>query len=171
MSNTWGMTSDPADDWRKRAACKDEDPELFFNEGLGYLSQAKTDAAKEVCRRCPVTDQCLAWALAIGDDWAVCGGTTPAERRGYRNRRERVLAEQFPPVPELTQELPGVKDRPRRPGPKKKTHCVNGHSFEGANIYIDCRGFQACRACHADRSRARRAVDREAKRAEASHVR
>lgn len=81
MSNTWGMTSDRSDDWRDRAACRDEDPELFFADGTGYPSQLKIEKAKQVCRRCPVKAQCLAWALGVGDDWAVCGGKTAAERR------------------------------------------------------------------------------------------
>lgn len=112
----WGFTSDPADTWRDRAACLDEDPERFFPtdiESHGPL----TVEAKAFCRVfCQVADECLAWALRHGIDHGVWGGATPAERRGYRRRRERVLAEQFPPVAELVRELPGVADRPRRTG-------------------------------------------------------
>ena len=43
--------SDPF--WRERAACRDADPDMFFDA-------AHRDAAQAVCARCPVTDECLA---------------------------------------------------------------------------------------------------------------
>lgn len=114
MSNTWGMTSDPADDWRKRAACRDEDPERFFPSDMNNMGP-QTVEAKLFCRLfCDVRSECLAWALGRGEDWGIWGGLTPAERRGYC--REQLLAEQFPPAAELVQELPGVRDRARRRG-------------------------------------------------------
>lgn len=121
MSNTWGMTSDPADDWRDRSACRDIDPELFYPADINTLGP-KTVEAKAFCRiYCPVTGQCLAWAVDHGEDWGIWGGSTPAERRGYRSRRDQLLAEQFPPASELVQELPGVRDRARRRG-REATH-------------------------------------------------
>ncbi|MFC4950728.1 WhiB family transcriptional regulator [Pseudonocardia sp. GCM10023141] len=43
--------------------------------------------AKAVCARCPVTAECLGWALASGQDSGVWGGLTDAERRDLRARR------------------------------------------------------------------------------------
>ena len=36
---------------------------------------------------------------------------------------------------------------------RAKTHCLNGHPFSGANLYIKKSGARGCRACHRDRMR------------------
>ena len=54
-------------DWRHRAACRDEDPELFFPIGNTGPALLQIEDAKAVCRRCDVVDQCLQWALAARD--------------------------------------------------------------------------------------------------------
>ena len=55
-------------DWRHRALCRDEDPELFFPIGNTGPAIVQLDQAKAVCRRCTVTDECLSWALESGQD-------------------------------------------------------------------------------------------------------
>ncbi|WP_158883151.1 WhiB family transcriptional regulator [Amycolatopsis anabasis] len=68
-------------DWRHRAACQDEDPELFFpvsDIGPGARQVAE---AKAVCARCPVRAQCLNYALDNALDHGIFGGTTERERR------------------------------------------------------------------------------------------
>src|SRR4051812_16351319 len=42
-------------DWRDRAACLDEDPELFFPIGNTGPAILQIEEAKVVCRRCEVT--------------------------------------------------------------------------------------------------------------------
>ena len=42
-------------DWRHKAVCRDEDPELFFPVGNSGPALAQVAAAKKVCNRCPVT--------------------------------------------------------------------------------------------------------------------
>jgi WhiB family redox-sensing transcriptional regulator len=76
------------DDWRQRAACRDEDPELFFPVSDIGLGARQADQAKAVCDRCPVRAQCLEYALDNGLDYGIFGGTTEAERRELR-RKER----------------------------------------------------------------------------------
>ncbi|MEU3452121.1 WhiB family transcriptional regulator [Micromonospora sp. NPDC006766] len=75
-------------DWRHDAVCRDEDPELFFPIGAGdsgpYLRGV--EAAKAVCRGCPVTGQCLAWALESGQEHGVWGGMSEEERRAVKRR-------------------------------------------------------------------------------------
>nr|CEL23362.1 WhiB-like transcription regulator [Kibdelosporangium sp. MJ126-NF4]CTQ96902.1 WhiB-like transcription regulator [Kibdelosporangium sp. MJ126-NF4] len=74
-------------DWRRKAACRDEDPELFFPIGnAGQATQNQVDEARAVCARCPVREACLQWALANGEDAGVWGGWTEAERRQFRRR-------------------------------------------------------------------------------------
>lgn len=67
--------------WRHRAACKDEEPELFFPVGNSGPALVQIAEAKAVCRRCPVTSSCLGYALATGQDAGVWGGTDEEERR------------------------------------------------------------------------------------------
>src|SRR6266511_4312352 len=82
------------------AACG-ERPELFHPEPGDVKAER---AAKRLCGRCPVQWECLKMALATGDEHAVMGGTTPAERTrlrsGYKvsrwraQSREQVLADE-----------------------------------------------------------------------------
>lgn len=70
-------------DWRTRAVCRDEDPELFFPLG-DVFPPAQEAAAKAVCQRCPVRAVCLAWAVQTGLTDGIAGGKTEAERRTLR---------------------------------------------------------------------------------------
>lgn len=74
-------------DWRNRAACRDEDPELFFPVGTSGPAISQITAAKAVCHRCTVAADCLAWALASGQDAGVWGGMSEDERRALKRRR------------------------------------------------------------------------------------
>src|SRR3989337_3003278 len=55
-------------DRRHLSACLDEDPELFFPIGNTGPAILQIEEAKQVCRRCDVREQCLAWALEAGQD-------------------------------------------------------------------------------------------------------
>lgn len=72
--------------WLDRAACREASPELFFPVGTSGPALIQTAAAKAVCRLCPVAADCLAWALASGQDFGVWGGLDEAERRAIRRR-------------------------------------------------------------------------------------
>ncbi|WP_350277899.1 WhiB family transcriptional regulator [Kribbella sp. HUAS MG21] len=67
--------------WLPRAACRDEDPDLFFPIGTTGPALQQIEAAKQICHRCEVTDACLEWALRTGQDAGVWGGLSDAERR------------------------------------------------------------------------------------------
>lgn len=76
-------------DWRHRAICRDEDPELFHPVGTSGPALLQVAEAKTVCRRCPVASTCLDWALESGSG-GVLGGTTEQERAKLRrNARTR----------------------------------------------------------------------------------
>jgi WhiB family redox-sensing transcriptional regulator len=79
-------------DWRHRAACRDEDPELFFPIGNTGPALLQIEEAKAVCRSCAVMDDCLAWALESGQDAGVWGGTSEDERRALKRRGARLRA-------------------------------------------------------------------------------
>jgi WhiB family redox-sensing transcriptional regulator len=76
-------------DWRNRAACLDEDPELFFPIGNTGPALQQIDEAKAVCRRCSVMDTCLKWAIDTGQDAGVWGGLSEDERRALKRRNAR----------------------------------------------------------------------------------
>jgi WhiB family redox-sensing transcriptional regulator len=72
--------------WIGQAACRDQDPELFFPE-RGHARQGT--AAKQVCAACPVQGPCrdLAVRAASGrnEDHGIFGGTKPHERTRLRD--------------------------------------------------------------------------------------
>lgn len=71
--------------WQDRALCAQVDNEIFFPEKGG-----STRAAKEVCMRCDVRQQCLDWALDHGERFGIWGGKSGRERhkleREHRGR-------------------------------------------------------------------------------------
>src|SRR5258708_4563848 len=67
-------------DWRHRAACRDEDPELFFPIGSTGPALLQVDEAKAVCRRCVVVDDCLSWSLGTSQEAGVWGGAAGGRR-------------------------------------------------------------------------------------------
>lgn len=73
--------------WSDFAACKDEDPELFFPVSEVGPGERQVAQAKAVCARCPVRAICLGYALDEGLDHGVFGGTTPDERRKLTRTR------------------------------------------------------------------------------------
>jgi hypothetical protein len=43
----------------------------------------------------------------------------------------------------------------------RKTHCPQGHAYEGDNLYVTPRGERKCRTCHRNRQRQRRLDTRD----------
>lgn len=89
-------TPSGGDDWRQRAACRDESPEAFFVDA-GYLGKRLSREgfhlavaeAKAVCRRCSETANCLTWALEHDERHGIWGGTTEDERARMRRKAAR----------------------------------------------------------------------------------
>ncbi len=69
-------------DWRRRAACRGYDLDLFF-PGRGESAEP----ARQVCAACPVRQPCLDYALSHGITHGVWGGLAERERRGLRSGR------------------------------------------------------------------------------------
>ncbi|MFF3849194.1 WhiB family transcriptional regulator [Streptomyces sp. NPDC002328] len=74
------------DDWRQHAVCRHEDPDLFFPIGTTGPALLQTEQAKAVCRRCPVREPCLEWAMETDQTLGVWGGTSETERRSLKRR-------------------------------------------------------------------------------------
>ncbi len=79
--------------WRDRSACREEDPDLFFPIGNTGPALLQTEEAKAVCRRCPVMERCLQWALESGQEHGVWGGLDEDERRRMKRRAARKRAD------------------------------------------------------------------------------
>lgn len=75
--------------WRERAACLRVDPDLFFPIGNSGPTLEQIDEARAVCGRCPVVEQCLDWAMEVGQVEGIWGGMTESERRAMKRREAR----------------------------------------------------------------------------------
>lgn len=69
--------------WTRQAACTAEDEDLMFPDDG---NEKAIEAAKQVCRRCPVSDACLQDAVERGERHGVRGGMTSAERNLMKRR-------------------------------------------------------------------------------------
>ena len=72
--------------WRARAACRHTDANLFFPAGSTGSAGDQIDAAKAVCRACPVQGACLQFVFETNQEAGVWGGKDEDERRGLRKR-------------------------------------------------------------------------------------
>ena len=79
VGSGWNVT-----DWRRDAACRDTDPDLFFPIGSTGPAVEQIEAAKAVCRICQVQAECLEFALATNQEAGVWGGSSEEERRKLR---------------------------------------------------------------------------------------
>ena len=83
-------------DWQEDAACRGEDPELFFAPEIEYPAARKRreTQAKQICASCPVRLQCLEWRLRSESqrDAGIYGGLNEDERILLRRRRIRAAA-------------------------------------------------------------------------------
>lgn len=78
----------PSDDWRKRAACIEADPGLFYPDTpVGVNHRQAYAAAREVCGTCPVKLDCLEYAMHERETEGMWGGLTPLEREKVAKTR------------------------------------------------------------------------------------
>jgi WhiB family redox-sensing transcriptional regulator len=82
---TWSPSFDwDNDGWRDQAACRSSDADLFFPAGNTGVAASQIEAAKAVCRSCPVRVACLQFALESNQEAGIWGGTDEEERRKLR---------------------------------------------------------------------------------------
>ena len=84
LVNAHPETLEPAGQWVKQGACRDDADAMF----PGSLPADIADA-KAICRRCPVIQQCGQWALDTREPSGVLGGMSEAERRGILRQAAR----------------------------------------------------------------------------------
>lgn len=76
-----------SDEWRRHAACRDTDPDLFFPVGTTGPAIEQIENAKAVCRQCQAQADCLEFAIATNQDSGIWGGTSEEERRQLRKQQ------------------------------------------------------------------------------------
>lgn len=81
--------------WAKDAQCLGIDVEVMFPEDSIGLANAK-----RICLGCPVTKECLDWAVTNGEAYGVWGGRGEIERRNLRERLRRGRKESRGPLAE-----------------------------------------------------------------------
>jgi WhiB family redox-sensing transcriptional regulator len=75
-------------DWQMRALCTGLGTEAFFHPDgeRGPGRAARERAAKAVCARCPVIEECAAHALAVREPYGVWGGLSEDDRDAILGR-------------------------------------------------------------------------------------
>lgn len=75
--------------WQDRAECRgDPDPDAWY---VTPMHPERRAHALEVCARCPVSWECLSFALDRDDRWGIWGGVLPEERDPAEDARQAVL--------------------------------------------------------------------------------
>ncbi len=91
------VSTEWVDDWRSKAACAKQDPELwFYDEYHTDHAEIITKVAKAVCATCPVRPECLRYALDADERFGVYGGYTRKERMKLA-RKERTVIPRIAP--------------------------------------------------------------------------
>jgi WhiB family redox-sensing transcriptional regulator len=95
----------PANAGPPNLPCRLVDPDMFFAE-----SPADVEAAKALCRECPIRDRCLAGAVQRREPWGVWGGelfvqgVIVARKRPRGRPRKHPLPEYAPAAAEADRE-------------------------------------------------------------------
>lgn len=86
------MTPMLRDDWWRVAACRNAEAELFFPVSDRPASARSIRQAKMVCESCPVSRQCLRYALENRQEQGIWGGLTETERSALSRRAGKLPA-------------------------------------------------------------------------------
>ena len=82
------------DELIRHGLCQGKDSEAYFPQGRAARNKEGRDRqaryAARLCQGCPVTGECLEYALRAGCDFGVWGGLTEIDRR-------RVALQGLPP--------------------------------------------------------------------------
>lgn len=78
-------------DWQKAAACRGMDSTVFFHpeRERGPARARRETRAKEICRGCPVLDECRRHALSVDEPYGVGGGLSEHERLAITRPQRR----------------------------------------------------------------------------------
>ena len=164
---------EPAD-WTDGALCAQSDPAAWYPPKGDTEAE---DAAKAICRRCPLFFQCYAGALARDEQWGIWGGVnfTPADALadsdtlldsggcddGHILDEANTYVHPTGRVECRICKRHNANERKRREREAPGAECANRHVRTPENTYEDARGHLCCWDCVADRA-AERAKAKEA---------
>jgi WhiB family transcriptional regulator, redox-sensing transcriptional regulator len=74
--------------WRKKGACRDANPIIFFPISYTGSGREAVAEAKAICTKCLVQPQCMAAALDKKPATGIWGSMTPDERTEEIERRK-----------------------------------------------------------------------------------
>jgi WhiB family redox-sensing transcriptional regulator len=99
MSNVRWLPEPRAEewDWQIHGLCRGRDSATFFHPDgeRGSARVRRDNAAKAVCRVCPVRPECAAQSLASQEPYGVWGGFTESERTRLLNLGWQDAAHRF----------------------------------------------------------------------------
>ena len=80
-------------DWQLHGACREMDSAVFFHpeNERGPARAGREAHAKQICRSCPVIQQCRAHSLAAREPYGVWGGMSESERDEIIRAQDRTL--------------------------------------------------------------------------------
>ncbi len=76
-------------DWVEESKCGPATAHLFNAFGNGWAAAQRTHEAKRICKRCPVQDECLEYALKARIRVGVWGGLSAKERDEILRQRPK----------------------------------------------------------------------------------
>jgi len=81
LPTTWNT-----EEWRELGSCRTLDTNVFFPIGQTGEAELAIARAKEVCETCPVSQECLEFAITTNQEYGVWGGHSEEERRIVRRQ-------------------------------------------------------------------------------------
>lgn len=74
--------------WMAEGLCREVDADLFFPEwGNEFAAAVSPAPAQRICAQCPVTAECLEYALDRDERYGVWAGKTPRQLADIRKQR------------------------------------------------------------------------------------
>jgi hypothetical protein len=169
--------------WMARGLCLEPgaDPEMWYADAAHGAGDDPSEAAdprmsenhrvvkqaQMICRRCPVRQECLDYAMTNGEAWGVWGATTPRMRARIGGWTSKYVAADGK-VPEMLRperwdgwtwidersERKAVKGLPRKTRRPDVKWCRRGiHEWTKENILAEKGKGDRCRACYNARRR------------------
>jgi len=81
-------------DWKNDAACRGMDTNLFFPDEDNPTDYRKFAIARKVCAACPVSSQCLDYAITLNIEIGMFGGMSRKQRRIYARENKMRFGQQ-----------------------------------------------------------------------------
>lgn len=75
--------------WEKLALCRGKDNEIFFPDEAMPMTGKRIKSAKVMCKACPVSAECLFFAISNDERFGIWGGFSPRERKAIARHYQK----------------------------------------------------------------------------------